>query len=186
MKVVTSLLFTFLVMGCGIVEMLFPIDNFPQRYIERDVNETEFIGTWKLTSESEARIITYVEEHQKDDSFWVPVSAPWKTITFYEDGTCGINFQISWNAESKVLTESDALPTCTWKIESISGYDNEFSSKYVRGLSVRFEHYDKQEDMYYVYNSDSYIVEENNELVLWDFIGDPLDLQYQDFKKTIQ
>jgi hypothetical protein len=183
-KFISSLLFSFLVLGCGIIEMLFPIDNFPQRYIEREVDKTELVGTWKITPDSEPRIKTYFEQIQNGDLDWGPVRAPWKTITLNNDGTCKIEFEASWDIENKVLTEPDAGSTCTWKVEKISGYDKELSSKYVPGLFVRFEHFNEQEDQYYVYYSESYIAEENNELVLWNFIGDPIQVEYQDFKKT--
>jgi len=184
MKVVSALLITCLIMGCGILEMLFPIDNFPQRYIERDVGENELVGIWNLTSDSELRMNAYFRENQNEDLSWE--QAPWKTITLNEDGTCKISFEISWGIDNKVLTEPDAHSNCTWEIDKISGYGEDLSSKYVPGLFLRFEHYNKEEDMYYVYYSEPYLAEENNELVLWYFIGDPLERQYQDFKKTIQ
>ncbi len=166
--------------------MLFPIDYFPQRYIEREVDKTELVGTWKITPDSESRIKTFFEKIQNGDLDWEPITAPWKTITLNEDGTCQIEFEVSWDIENKVLPEPDAGPTCTWKIKKITGYDKEFSSKYVPGLFVRLEHFNEQEDRYYVYYSECYIVEENNELVLWDFIGDPEQVEFQDFKKTNQ
>jgi hypothetical protein len=173
-------------MGCGIIEMLFPIDNFPQRYIEREVDEIELVGTWKITPDSEPRIKAYFEQIQNGDLYWGPIRVPWKTITLSKDGICQIEFEVSWDNENKVLTQPDAGSTCTWKIEKISGYDKKLSPKQVLGLFVRLEHFNEQEGHYYVYYSECYIVEENNELILWSFIGDPTQVEYQDFKKTNQ
>lgn len=186
MKFIPSFLLLFLVLGCGIIEFLFPIENFPQRYIEREVDNIELVGTWNITPDSEPRIAAYFDEIKDSGLYWGPVKAPWKTMTLNQDGTCQIDFEASWDIENKVLTESDGLSSCTWEIKKISGYDKEFSSKHVPGLVMRFEHFNEQEDLYHIYDSESYIVEENNKLVLWYFIGDPTHLQYQNFGKLAQ
>jgi len=83
-----------------------------------------------------------------------------------------------------VLQEADARTTCTWKIDSIMGYDEDGDFLDVPGVFIRFEHYDKSADAYNVYSSELYVVEEDNDLVLWNFIGDPLVFSFQDFKKV--
>ncbi len=167
-------------MTCGIVEFLFPIE-YPQRYIEREVNQTELLGTWEITPDSETRVNNYFQ--QKDVKHWA-LKTPWKSISLYEDGTCEVDLVISWSLNDDMLQEPDTLPTCTWKIDTILGYNVSGSFKDVPGVFVRFEHYNKTADSYVVYYSESYIVEENSELVLWNFIGDNSYFSYQDFKKT--
>ena len=179
MKIVLAPLILFLLLGCGILEMLFPIE-WQQRYIDRKVESSELLGTWVLTSDSETRIKAYLEQN---DFSWGYIDAPWKTITLRRDSSCQVELELSWDPENSVLTESDALPTCTWKVDNILGHDTDGSFKDVQGLFVRFEHYEQQTDSYLVYYSESYIVEENNELILWNFIGDPTYFDYQDFKR---
>ncbi len=165
--------------GCGILEALFPLE-YPQRYLDRKVDEAELIGTWIITSESETSVSAYFQ--QGDTEIWA-LKTPWKSISLYEDGTCEADIVLSWSLDSEVLREPDAPSTCTWRIDSILGYDVDGSFRHVPGLFVRFEHYNKEADMYNVYYSESYIVEENGELVLWNFIGDSVSL-FQDFKKA--
>ena len=169
-------------MACGIADALFPVE-YPQRYIEREVNNSELVGTWQMTANSESKIEAYLQ-HQ--DDFWSVSPAPWKSITLNQNGSCEIKLEISWASDNEVLKQKDASSTCTWKVDKILGYDEQGSSKYVPGLIVYFEYYNKQESKYYVYHSESYIATENKALVIWDFIGDPDYLRYQDFHKISQ
>ena len=169
-------------MGCGIIEFLFPVE-YPQRYMNRDIEEDEIIGMWKITDASESLIETYL---QQQDNFWSVSPAPWKAITLYQDGSCEVDLVILWALDNEVLKEDDALATCTWKIDQVSAYDEIGQSKYVPGLFFRFEHYNSQEDTYSIYYSESYVAEENGQLIMWNFIGDPIYLRYQDFHKTDQ
>jgi hypothetical protein len=168
-------------MGCGILELLFPI-NYPQRYIEREVNNTELVGTWKITPDSETRMIDYFQ--QKDSKLYL--EAPWKSISLNKDGSCKVDLEVSWSLNNEVLEEADALSTCTWKTDKILGYKEHGSFNHVSGLTVSFEHFNKQENNYHIYYSEFYIVEENKKLVLWNFIGDPAHLSYQDFMRVNQ
>ena len=55
----------------------------------------------------------------------------------------------------------------------------------VPGVFVRFEYYDEAADIYHVDYSEAYIVDEENGLILWNFIGDSLSaFLYQDFQRT--
>ena len=179
MKFTLALLAPFLLMTCGIIEVLFPLD-YPQRYIEREVNQAELVGTWEITPDSEIRVNDYLQ--QKDVKLWA-LKTPWKSISLHQDGTCEVDLELSWSLNDKVLGETDALATCTWQIDSILGYDKGGSFRHVPGLSVSFKHYNKEADMYNIYFSESYIVEENGELILWNFIGDSVS-SFQDFKKV--
>jgi hypothetical protein len=179
MKFALALLAPFLLMTCGIVEFLFPLE-YPQRYIEREVTQAELIGKWKITSDSVTRVNNYFQ--QKDVKLWA-LDTPWNSISLREDGTCEVDLELSWSLNDEVLREPDAPATCTWRIDSILGYDEGGAFRHVPGLFVRFEHYNKEADMYNVYYSESYIVEENGELILWNFIGDSVS-SFQDFKKA--
>jgi len=169
-----------IIASCGILELLFPIE-FPQRYIHRNVQQAELIGTWNITSDSEARTDDYF---QQIDIERRELNAPWKSINFQEDGVCEVEIVENWAVNNTVLQEADARTTCTWKIDSIMGYDEDGDFLDVPGVFIRFEHYDKSADAYNVYSSELYVVEEDNDLVLWNFIGDPLVFSFQDFKKV--
>ncbi len=167
-----------LTMSCGILEFAFT--DIPQRYIEREVKDVELVGSWKLTSDSEARIGSYVNR----DSSW-SVGAPWKTILFNSDGTCQVKLETPWTSNHQsVLNETDALASCTWRLKEILGHREDGTFRDVLGISMRFEHFDSQANMYKVLHSKLFIAEENNELILWDYIGDLANVNYQDFKKT--
>ncbi len=182
MKHIHIFLLPFLFMACGIADALFPIE-YPQRYIEREVNSSELVGTWNITADSETRIESYL---QHPDDFWPASPAPWKSVTLNQDGSCEIQFETSWADDNDALKQLDAPSTCAWKVRKIAGYDKQGSSKYVPGLTVYFGRYNKKEDQYYGNDSESYIVIEDNKLVLWNFIGDPEYLRYQDFHKINQ
>ncbi|MBX3036860.1 MAG: hypothetical protein KF758_08090 [Anaerolineales bacterium] len=179
MKSFSILMTLVLSMTCGIIEFLFPVE-YPQRYIERDIKEDELIGTWKITADTETRIKDYFQDR---DKFWPVSPTPWKSITLYQDNSCEAEIEFLWVSESDVFKE-DAVLTCTWEIDKVHGYDEIGQSKYVFGLSFSFENYNKQEDKYYMYSPDAYIFEENNELIVWNFIGMPDNLSYQEFKKV--
>ena len=98
MKLIATILFPFLILTCGIVEFLFPI-NYPQRYIERDVNLNELIGTWTITAESESRIMSYL---QQQDGFWPITPAPWKSITLNDDSSCKADIKTLWAINNEV------------------------------------------------------------------------------------
>ena len=49
MKLISLFLFLLLLFTCGIGDALGGID-IPQRYIERQVNHTELVGIWNLTT----------------------------------------------------------------------------------------------------------------------------------------
>ena len=180
MKFTAIIFFPFLILTCGIIEFLFPV-QFPQRYMDRDVEPKELVGTWQVTSDSQSRIDIYL---QQQDEFWPISPAPWNSIILNDNGSCKIELESSWAVDNEVLNEADALPTCTWKIDRLLGYDEQGSSNYVTGLFVRFEHYNEQEDRYYVYYSESFIAEEDNKLVIWNFIGNPSQIRYQNFERT--
>ncbi len=167
--------------SCGILELLFPVE-FPQRYIDRDIQQSELVGTWNITPDSEARADDYF---QQTDIERRELNAPWKSINFQEDGVCEVEIVENWAVNNTVLQEGDARATCTWNIDSILGYDEGGSIIDVPGVFIRFEHYNKSTDAYNVYYSELYVVDEDKELVLWNFIGDPIPtFLFQDFKKT--
>lgn len=179
MKLFSVLMTLVLFLTCGIVEFLFPVE-YPQRYIEHDIKEDELIGIWEITADSENRIRDYF---QNRDKFWPVSPTPWKSIMLYRDNSCEADLEFLWITESDVLKEGAVL-TCTWELDRVSGYDEIGQSKYVTGLRFRFERYNNQEDRYYMYSPYSYIFEENNELIIWSFIGMPDKLRYQEFKKV--
>jgi len=182
MKYISGSLLVCILWTCGIIDALFHV-SYPQRYIEREVDNGELIGTWQITADSRSRIEAYLLH---PDDFWPVSPAPWTSITLNQDGTCKIDLEISWANDDATLREADALPTCTWKIHKVGGYDKQGSLKYVQGIFINFEHYNKQEQLYNVYMSEAYIVEANNELIIWNFIGSPSYARYQDFKKIDQ
>ena len=182
MKLISLFLFSFLLFTCGIGDALGGID-IPQRYIERQVNQTELVGTWNITTDSENNIQAYYLSSNPPHH-----PNPWKSITLNNDGTCHVDFEPSWNTQSNDLSKPDTLASCTWKLDSITGYDKDLSPKDVPAVSISFEYFVASTNSYEVYDFDSYIAEENQQLVLWNFVGDIADSSvgfiFQDFKKA--
>lgn len=108
MKFTATVLLFFSVLTCGIVEFLFPIE-YPQRYIERKVSESELVGTWEITPDSETRVNNYFQ--QKDVELWA-LPIPWKSISLYKDGTCEVDLELSWSLNNEALKEPDTLVAC--------------------------------------------------------------------------
>jgi hypothetical protein len=165
--------------GCGITSLIF---GLPERYIQRDLTSDELIGTWTVTPRSEAAVNEFVRQSPS----W-GMSAPWKTITLNKDSSCTGKFEITW------LKDVNAMPTdfprprysndfiannmisCSWNLTK----DTNLSGKLSPIVELDFE-YPHNYSMRY----SLYIYEENEKLILWDFIGDPDDFRPQDFVKT--
>jgi hypothetical protein len=179
MKRVIALAFlAILTISCGILDLAFT--DIPQRYIDREVKDVELVGFWKLTSDSENRVGSCLSA---DSSCFV--RAPWRVIAINSNGTCQVNPEIPWISDSQdILRQPDALASCTWQLKEILGYKEDGTFRDVLGIFLRLEHLNSQTDTYELYYSGLFIVEENGELILWDYIGDPVNANYQDFKKS--
>src|SRR6266498_2905065 len=53
MKLLSAFVSTSIIFGCGILSVIF---GLPERYIERDITPEEMVGTWNITSDSEADV----------------------------------------------------------------------------------------------------------------------------------
>jgi hypothetical protein len=170
------------IFACGIADMFL---EYPQRYIQREVQANEIVGTWKLTQDSESRINSYTPEY----SGWR--IKPYKTIYIYSDGTCEYEVNNEWVTDDlqPFLTEdwetlySGKRIECTWRLENLSGRTESGASKNVPGIFLMSEVYKKETDSYNVNYIELYIAEEDNEIILWDFIEHSYDALYQDYKK---
>ncbi len=180
MRTITTFCFlTVLMISCGICDILLPV-TIPQRYVERRVQDDELIGLWKLTSDSEARIDTYIRGDSSRS-----IGQPWKTMSINDDGTCQVQIESGWMRDNEnILNETDALSSCTWRSKEVLGYNEGGAFRYVPGLSFRFEHFNSQNEIYEIYSTELFIAEENNELIVWEYIEGPFEIiKYQDFKK---
>jgi len=172
----------FILFGCGIVNLF---SEFPQRYIKRNVQTQEVVGKWNITSESEAKL----NEFRRSFTYW-PVFAPWKTIQLNNDGTCQVKLEIQWLPNySKAPTEiprevipndvlSNNIIACSWKITNINGFSKEGNNTEVPGIEISIDYPNNYSSTFSLY-----IYEENNNLILWNFIGDADDFVPQDFMK---
>jgi hypothetical protein len=172
----------FIFFGCGILSLIF---GLPDRYIKRDVKIQEIAGEWRITKESENKLIEF------RDAFphW-PAIAPWKAIQLNADGTCKVKLEMQWlpnfeNSPPGVPHEdipNDVLKNnilaCSWKITEIDGFSDS-GNKAVPAIDISINYPDSG-----TYNYSLYIYEEKDILILWNFIGDPDDFVPQDFTKT--
>ncbi len=168
MKFVLGIVGALVIFGCGILEMIF---GFPQMYIQREIQASEFVGTWNITPYGEAN----VEEWMKTSPDW-GIEAPWKSMTLNSDGTCEVKFESAW------LLQKTALPTntialdmliCSWKLSKIWNIDNDEVTGVILG------DLDNDLDPY-----EFYIFEENGELMLWNLVGYVDHFRTQQFTKS--
>lgn len=168
MKFISPIASLYIVLGCGILSAIF---GLPERYIERDVKPEEMVGTWSITSDSETDVNDFVREFPD----W-GASAPWKTFTLNSDGSCKLEFEDDWLGKSysnDVI--SNSITSCSWNL----AMEENLSGKTSPVLKLEIEYPNNHYMMYSLY-----IFEENSELTLWDFIGDPDDFYPQDFVKV--
>jgi hypothetical protein len=180
MKLISLFLFSLLLFLCGIGDAIGPGNNISQRYIQRQVNHNELVGTWSLTTGADI-IQTYASV---PDSPAYPT--PWKSIILNDNGTCHVDFESSWYKQGSDLGKPDALATCTWKLDTVTGPDKDLSYIEVPGIDIYFDYLPQNTSVYEAYMFEYFIAEENNQLVLWNFIGDIVNgpFSFQDFKKV--
>jgi hypothetical protein len=153
MRFVLGIVVALVMFGCGIMSLIF---GFPDRYIKRDVQVSELVGTWNITAESKSRM--------QDAEPYTGLAIPYEYIKLNHDGTC------------KVDLENTRL-SCSWELTKVPGLE----SKQVPGITLDFHEGDD-----YVPDTDYYLYlfEENDELILWTVIDDPDDFNLQEFKKS--
>jgi len=152
---------------CGLLEATLPLE-WPQRYIEREVESDELVGVWELTSNSEREIKNYYSQRNEA----VELSSPWKTIVLNQDGSCSVEFVLDWNSW-EILEYASTLETCTWKKEQLLGYNERGLSMDVLGVRFGFEYHDPITGANRGIVPQLYIYEDDGELILWDFYGVP-------------
>ena len=145
------------------------IFELPERYIERDVKTEEMVGTWNVTSESEADVNKFL----RTSPGW-SISAPWKTFTLNSDGSCSVEIKNDWLGDFYSDLATKSMKSCSWNLAR----EENLSHKISPVLDLDFEYSDA-----YSTSFSLYIVEEDGKLILWNFIGDPDDFLPQDFVK---
>jgi hypothetical protein len=175
MAIVMKLFSTFaifsIIFGCGIMNTIF---GLPERYIERDVKVAEMVGTWNVTPNSEIDVNKFVIRSPD----W-GASAPWKTITLNSDGSCRVELKTGWLGKqySNDVIITSQMTSCSWNLAKEENPSHTISPV----LELNFEYPDNYSISYSLY-----IFEENGELIVWDFIGDPDDFHPQNFVKVKQ
>jgi len=163
MKFFLAIVSLLVIFGCGIMSLIF---GLPERYIERDVKMNEMVGIWNITPDSEADIKEFVKKFPGWDAYM-----PLKTITLNDDGTCNIEF----DEIHSIYTTTNNIISCSWDL----GKERNLSDKISPILELDFEYSNNHGSM-----RSLYIYEEDNNLIIWGFIGDPDDFRTQDFVKV--
>jgi hypothetical protein len=168
-KLLSAFVSISMIFGCGIMSVIF---GLPERYIEREMTPEEMVGTWNITSESETDVREFVAKFSDWDAYM-----PFTSLTLNGDGTCSGEYRANW-LDEVASTDISIIHTtsCSWdllKEENLSG-------KISPVVRLSFE---------YSNNSQGgglalYVYEENDELIIWNFIGDPDDFRTQDFVRV--
>jgi len=169
MKFFSSVVSLLIIFGCGIMTVLF---GLPERYIERDVNMDEMVGTWSVTPESESYVNSWVNRHYD----W-GIIAPWRSFMLNGDGSCKIEIQTDWLDASYSKLPTANMTSCSWTLDKERNPSNKISPV----LELTIEYPNNYGGIFSLY-----IFEENGGLIVWNFIGDPDDFLPQDFVKLKQ
>jgi hypothetical protein len=169
MKFLSAFVSVFIVFGCGILSAIF---DLPERYIERDVALEEMVGTWKITSDSEADVKAFVT---RVSGWGIYMYLPFTILTLNDDGTCTAEHEANWLDEAHSSDTSIVRTTsCFWDLAKEENLSDKISP--VIKLDFEYSNPGGRKQSLYIY-------EENGELIVWSFIGDPDDFRTQDFVK---
>jgi hypothetical protein len=173
MKYITGVTILAVMMGCGILNVIFDV---PENYVHRDVQNNELVGTWKITPQSE----TDLKQFLHDFSGWGS-NAPWETIKLNNDGTCEVKLipdwlskEGGWDYTENVLINN--MLSCTWQQSSSLWYPEDHVAK---GIQFNLKYADYSINYFYLY-----VNEAEGEMVLWTFYGDADDFNSQEYKKA--
>jgi hypothetical protein len=167
MKLLSAFVSVSIIFGCGIMSAVF---GMPERYVERDVTLEEMVGTWNVTSDSEADVKAFVAKFSDWDAYM-----PFTSITLNGDGSCRAEHKANWLDEVPSSDISMIYTTsCSWDLAT----EENLSGKWSPVIKLGFEYANN-----YGWRQSLYIYEENDELIVWSFIGDPDDFRTQDFVK---
>jgi hypothetical protein len=176
MKIFASILTIFSIFGCGILSAIF---GNPDYYINRTVEPKEIIGSWKITPNSEAEILSF----RRSIKDW-GIDVPWKAIVFRDNNYCDVKLEISWlNEDNNLPTEfphniyskdelANNISSCVWEITRTENIDQ----KEVPIINITLSYLDTSNQIYILY-----IHEKDSKLILWNVIGDWDDFQTEEF-----
>jgi len=167
MKIIWFMASLVTILACGIVSAGF---DFPERYAQREITQDEMPGIWRVTPESEAKVDDFTNKYPA----W-GASAPWRQLTLYTDGSCQIEFESAWLGDTQSELNSRIMESCSWSLAQEENPSHKISS----ALKLRLDFANNVTTFFSLY-----IYEENDQLILWDFIGDPDDFNPQDFVRT--
>jgi hypothetical protein len=169
MKLLSAFVSITIIFGCGILSAIF---DFPERYIERDITPEEMVGTWNITSDSEADVREFATKFSDWHAYM-----PFTSLTLNGDSTCIGEYRANWL--DKVASSDISIirtTSCSWDLLK----EENLSHKVSPVIRLDFE---------YSINIPGgglplYVYEENDRLIVWSFIGDPDDFSTQDFVKV--
>lgn len=160
--------------------MEFGFSDIPKRQLNRQVENAEVIGTWKLTPTSEAQLNAMT----KQEASW-GIDSPWQSITLLNNSACQVELETSWlPAHSDILKQTGTLASCVWELENVSGVYENNGVRNTAGVVLKFEHYNQPADIYELYVSELRFFEQDDKLILWEYIGYPNNAKYQDYEKV--
>lgn len=174
--VLASAFMSLVIFGCYGLGALF---GPPPHFINHPVSSEALVGTWNVVPTDVAPKTKFV----RDNVYW-GADTPWKSMTLNADGSCVVTIEPSW-VPSLVGTQTP-LPSgvtasdyyrvsgCTWVLADIAINESET----VTGIYIHVP------GPWTGGTEPMYINEENGELILWSFIGDPDEVMYLDYRKA--
>ncbi|MEZ4937407.1 MAG: hypothetical protein R2799_07420 [Crocinitomicaceae bacterium] len=153
------------------------VNNLPKRQIDRKPTYRELVGFWEITSSS----IQSVEKWQEKYPDW-DNGFPYESFFLKEDSSVLMPLKpnkLFWRENFSKQSLEDTLKG-VWSIKKEPVIYGDDDSTYI--VSIRLDYYENSKRTHMEF-LDLIIAEENGELILWTFLGDPDQVIYQDYKK---
>lgn len=151
------------------------VDDFltlPDRTVKRDILDNELYGEWILTGQS----LRYLDKQQTDYPDWESITYPSLRFELKEDKTVRAWIYDKYRPISffkyQVAVTDSALITGKWTVGK-DLYSSDTTSAFRNKLHLDF-------NINAIVTLD--IAEKEGKISLWDYIGDPDNLYYQEYK----
>jgi hypothetical protein len=147
--------------------------ELPDRSVQRKVSKNELYGSWSVSNSSVSRMEYFESENPDWDG--IPFPAMLFTLQKANHITGVFNAKyIRKEDKDDFFLLSDYKDTLTL----VGQWDLEADTMFHYKIVAQFD-FPKNHTYFYSFN----LAEEDSSLVLWNYIGDPDDVKYQDYKK---
>lgn len=168
----------FLLLLCLILTSCRRVKGFPDRYISRDVQPQEFVGVWELSTET----LKFIDAEDGNNSVFLKKA---QKINLCGDGSCFIemfSYMPPLSDKTSVCPYIDQSYQCRWELTKDYTYIGHRKAEVqIIKIVATQEILEAEVPRKSSITIRLFIAEKNNDLILWDFIGDPDCYDFRDF-----